>query len=370
MDDQVRRVSLPDGEIVTVHDSPVPWWVHQDGTGYVHPKMCAPDPNQPRRHISQERLAELYESILSTGVREPITITPRHLAPWVEVTPEFEDAYFVIVSGHRRWGGASRANFSAMPVRIRIYASAATYYLDASLLNSNREDLSALEEAFETVSLRARGLSLEAIAKHFGKSVQSLYNRMHLTKLAPDIQDLLNPSIQERKRLAVTIATELGAIKVPAVEDLDAILEKLGPDAHPEDGFDILFEELDEDSRRFELQRMFLRVIEHGHMNAFRAINLIKAHTQDLVAHTAGEKKAQRFQPARRRKIVTRYLSEVTQSSLYDWRPADFHEAFDSATDEELDIVIASFTQAEENLAALRNRIERIKSSRVLNDAA
>ncbi|MES2225276.1 MAG: ParB N-terminal domain-containing protein [Patescibacteria group bacterium] len=367
----LREATLPDGRVVHISNVPCEWWSQQDGAGFAHPSVCAPDPDQPRRHIDEADLAELQESVGASGVRESITVTPRHLAPWVKLAPEFDGAFFAIVSGHRRWTSASRAEIEAIPIHVRIYATEADHRLDASLLNSGHKDLSPLEQGYEVVGLREQGLTMEVIAKHRGKSVPHLYSRMSLTRLAPDIQELLKPEINEKKRLAITIAAELGAVKIPTVGELDELLDQLGPFAHPADGVDVLFEALDDDGRRFELQRMLLRVIQHNHWGALRAINLIKDRAQQLSARVgSANDKTERFQPARRRKLVDTFLSEISASPLHDWRPADFHQAYDTATDAELEELLERFVLASQDLEGLKAWIQKILDSRERAEAA
>lgn len=368
-DSALDKAVLPDGSTVEVSAVPLPWWTTQHGSGFVSPTLCAPDPHQPRKHISEESAIEMCESVTASGVREPITVTPRHLAPWVTIDPQHEHAYFVIVSGHRRWTGATRAELEAIPVRVRIYASAQEHRLEASILNKDRENLTPLEEGFEIIDLREVGWTMKEICAHFGGvSEPHLYTRMNLTRLAPDIQAQLDPKLSEKRRLPVGMAGDLGSINVPTVEELDEILEALGPEAHPEDGFDVLFEELDEDGRRFELQRMFLRVIQKKHLKAARATNLIKDHALRLNAKKeAPGKKAQRFQPARRRKIVDSLLTEIIGSVLSDWRPTDFHDAYDTASSEELSDVLKRFCDARASLDGIETRIRKIAESQGVN---
>ena len=95
-------VTLPDESVVEVSERSLKWWTEPNGSGFVSTKMLAPDPKQPRRYINPERLAELYGSIKSRGVREIITVTPLKHAPWTTVDSEHASAFFLIVSGHRR----------------------------------------------------------------------------------------------------------------------------------------------------------------------------------------------------------------------------------------------------------------------------
>ena len=54
-----------------------------------------PNPDQPRRHFSDDKLNELAASIAKHGVIQPIVVRP------------FNDGY-QIVAGERRWRAAQR----------------------------------------------------------------------------------------------------------------------------------------------------------------------------------------------------------------------------------------------------------------------
>lgn len=362
----LKQVTLPDGNVVEISNDPLPWWRIQFASGFVSPHCIAPDPNQPRRHIDPTELEELYESIKVSGVRQSLVITPLELAPWIEVAPEHRHAFFGAVSGHRRREGAIRADQEAVPVEIRIYPSSKEYKMDASILNSNHADLTPLEEGYELVQLRAEGWTVEELCQHFGMAAPQYYLRVNLTRLHPDIQELLNPELQEKKRLPTTTAGALGNVKVPTVAELDQVLEVLGSDANPENGvMNVYFEALTDDERRFEYQWMLLRVILKRGLKSVRAMNFIKEHALKLSAVSKhGGRKTARYRPEKKREIVVNLAKTVQQSVLVDWTPAEFRATFETATAEEMETYIKGLQNAGQSLADFIRILEQIQNKK------
>lgn len=354
-----RRVSLPGGERVEISNIECPWWSTPHSDGFVSPGQCTPDPDQPRRHMTATGLASLRKSVKRSGVREPLTVTPRHLAPWVKLPAESANAYFVIVSGQRRWISAVRAELRAIPIRVRIYESAKDHYLDASLLNSNREDLAPLEWGADILRLQDVGWSMPELSGHYGKSLPYLHMRVHLTRLAPDIQKRLDPKLQDKKRLHIVVGGALGLLSSPTAEELEEVLAAFGDDARPEDGSEVLFSELDEDGRRFELQRMYLRVILKRHLSASQARSFVRKNTRLLrIGQSLRSKRSSKLSPARRRTILNAYLDRVGESAVNDWRPAHFREMLDGMPDDEVELLLERFRLARQNFDGLEALVQ------------
>lgn len=111
-------VTLPEGEIVTVSNTPEEWWTEHGASGYLDPRLLFPDPQQPRKIIGGGDWKEFAAAIAAAGVREVIHITPLSHAPWVT---EQTDCPFLIVSGHRRHLAALEAGLGAVLVIVKIY---------------------------------------------------------------------------------------------------------------------------------------------------------------------------------------------------------------------------------------------------------
>ena len=141
-----------------------------------------PNPEQPRRHFSDDKLDELAASIGRHGVIQPIVVRP-HLNG------------YQIVAGERRWRAAQRAQIHDIPAIIRHFDDAQTLEI-ALLENIQRQDLNAIEEAEAYKKLTELfGHSAAALADLVHKSRSHVANMMRLLDLPPAIRDLV---IEER----------------------------------------------------------------------------------------------------------------------------------------------------------------------------
>jgi ParB-like chromosome segregation protein Spo0J len=225
---KLREVRLPGGDVVHVSDSPEGWWNKANASGFVDPHQIAPDPRNPRRVMNPARRVELEESIAANGVRQALVLTPKHMAPWAQVAKEHTDCYFLDVSGHRRREASINKSVGAVPVMIRIYPDEKAHRMDVSLLNKGQDDLSALEEGHEILMLQELGWKVNELCASFGYQAPQLYDRIHLTRLAPDIQQLLDPDLPRKKRLGVTLGGKLGGIPAPTADELEEACENYG----------------------------------------------------------------------------------------------------------------------------------------------
>jgi ParB family chromosome partitioning protein len=103
-----------------------------------------PDPDQPRRSMSTESLAELAASLREQGVIQPIE---------VDYDPE-QDVY-VMVHGERRWKAAKMAGLETIPAIIKpSRLDRATRLIRQLIENIQREDLNDVDRARALVGLR------------------------------------------------------------------------------------------------------------------------------------------------------------------------------------------------------------------------
>lgn len=159
-------------------------------------QQIAPLPGQPRKHIDQDALAELAESIKAHGVIQPIVIIPRKAADEMDV------ARYSIVCGERRFQACKLAGMDAIPALIRDYEDDEVALL-ALLENLQREDLSPLEEAEYLVQLKQKyGFTEEQLGERLGKSRDYVHMRLRLLNLAPDIvqtwREATSPEVFEK----------------------------------------------------------------------------------------------------------------------------------------------------------------------------
>jgi ParB family chromosome partitioning protein len=141
-----------------------------------------PNPNQPRRHFSDEKLDELAASIARHGIIQPIVVRP------------YQGGY-QIVAGERRWRAAQRAQLHDLPAIIRNFDDTETVEI-ALLENIQRQDLNPMEEAEAYKKLTELfGHSAAELAELVHKSRSHVANMMRLLDLPQTLRDLV---IEER----------------------------------------------------------------------------------------------------------------------------------------------------------------------------
>ena len=171
---------------------------------------------QPRRHVREEPLAELAESIREQGVLQPLIVR-------VAASQESSGAkLYEIVTGERRWRAARLAGLSTVPVIVRELDDQ-TALAVALIENLQREDLNPIDQARSMSRLVAEfGLTHDGIAKALGRSRTSVTNFLRLLDLADEVKSAmvdgtidmgharaLLPLDQERQ---VTMARRIGRL--------------------------------------------------------------------------------------------------------------------------------------------------------------
>lgn len=137
-----------------------------------------PNPDQPRRYFSDEKLDELAASIGRHGIIQPIVVRPMGGA-------------YQIVAGERRWRAAQRAQIHELPAIIRNFDDAETMEI-ALLENIQRQDLNPIEEAEAYRKLTELfGHSATALADLVHKSRSHVANMMRLLELPDAIRELV-----------------------------------------------------------------------------------------------------------------------------------------------------------------------------------
>ncbi|GAA3741469.1 ParB/RepB/Spo0J family partition protein [Sphingorhabdus rigui] len=137
-----------------------------------------PNPDQPRRHFSDDKLNELAASIAKHGVIQPIVVRP------------FNDGY-QIVAGERRWRAAQRVQLHDLPAIVRNFDDSETLEI-ALLENIQRQDLNPIEEAEAYKKLTDLfGHSAAELAELVHKSRSHVANMMRLLDLPMPLRDLV-----------------------------------------------------------------------------------------------------------------------------------------------------------------------------------
>ncbi len=169
------------GEAIRGDSTPTPTAITNvvsQGVATIAVANIRPNPDQPRRHFSDEKLDELAASISRHGIIQPIVVRPH-------------EGGYQIVAGERRWRAAQRAQIHEIPAIIRDFDDAETLEI-ALLENIQRQDLDPIEEAEAYKKLTELfGHSAAALAELVHKSRSHVANMMRLLDLPPAIRDLV-----------------------------------------------------------------------------------------------------------------------------------------------------------------------------------
>jgi ParB family chromosome partitioning protein len=161
-----------------------------------------PNPNQPRKDLSEESLKELANSIREHGILQPLIV-----AKIEKPTERGQQVEYELVAGERRWRAAQMAGLPHVPVIIR--DSAAGEKLELALVeNIQRENLNPVEAALAFKQLQEEfGLRHKDIAQKVGKSRTTITNTMRLLTLPPKVQEaMITGKISEGHGRALLLA--------------------------------------------------------------------------------------------------------------------------------------------------------------------
>lgn len=153
--------------------------VHAGGVIDIAINKIVPNPNQPRKHFSEQEIDELSASIKEFGVLQPIMV---HLAP---------GGGYMIIAGERRWQAAKKAGIHHIPAIVK--AVDETDVLAVSIIeNIQRQDLSPIEEAKAYSQLmRQHKYTQEQLSKRLCKSRSHIANLLRLLNLPWEVQDMI-----------------------------------------------------------------------------------------------------------------------------------------------------------------------------------
>lgn len=141
---------------------------------------------QPRRHVREEGLAELAESIREQGVLQPLIVRVLSAAPESSGAEIYE-----IVAGERRWRAARLAGLATVPVIVRELSDQSALAV-ALIENLQREDLNPIDQARSMLRLVEEfDMTHDEIAKALGRSRASVTNFLRLLDLAEDVKDAM-----------------------------------------------------------------------------------------------------------------------------------------------------------------------------------
>lgn len=168
-----------------------------------------PNPDQPRKKFSEEKLKELADSIRNNGVLQPIIVR------------KVDNGKYEIIAGERRWRAAQFAEMDTLPVIIRDDIDENELLKLALIENIQRDDLNPIEEAQAYQKLiHSYGLTQEEVAKMVSKKRSTITNSLRLLNLSINGQNaLLNNEI--------TMGHAKALLALDTAEDQDRFLREI-----------------------------------------------------------------------------------------------------------------------------------------------
>ena len=141
---------------------------------------------QPRTQYDSARLADLANSIASSGIIQPIVV--RRLA----AEPGAARPRYQIIAGERRWRAAQQAGLTRVPVTVKdVDETQRQTQLEMALIeNIQRENLNPVEEALAYQRLADEfHLTQEDIGVRVGKDRATVANILRLLRLPAEVRD-------------------------------------------------------------------------------------------------------------------------------------------------------------------------------------
>lgn len=178
-----------------------------EGIQFISIDQIVPNPDQPRKTISDEDINELAESIKEKGILQPILVVPKN-------------GSFLIVAGERRFLAAKRANLSKIPAIVKQFND--DEILEIALIeNIQRKDLNPIDEAFAIAQIIEKySYTHEELAKRLGKSRTYVTNVTRLLKLPT----IVKTKIIENK---LSRGHALPLLQIENEEDIITIADKI-----------------------------------------------------------------------------------------------------------------------------------------------
>ena len=146
-----------------------------DAQQIVDINLISPNPYQPRKEFSDEKLNELAESIRIHGVIQPLLVR------------EYQGKY-QLIAGERRLRASKIVGLTEVPIVIRDMSD--QVMMEVALVeNLQREDLNPIEEAEAYRRLMEEfKITQDEIAKRVGRSRPAIANTLRLLNLPSEIQ--------------------------------------------------------------------------------------------------------------------------------------------------------------------------------------
>lgn len=140
-----------------------------------------PNPNNPRRQVGD--VADLEASIRSQGIKQPLLVTP------TGETDIDGHAQYRVVIGHRRLAAAKQAGLESVPAIIE--RMDARREREVMLVeNSQRSDLTPIEEADGYQGLLDLGVGVKEMAEKTGRSDRFVRRRLRIARIPQETRDM------------------------------------------------------------------------------------------------------------------------------------------------------------------------------------
>ena len=148
---------------------------NEDSYQLIHRKELKLSATNPRRHIDENELNELAESIKQHGILQPLLIRKNCKG-------------YEIVAGERRYRAALKANLEKLPVIIKSLTDQEVVEIQL-IENLQRKDVHPLDEAYGFKNLlEISKFDTKTIAEKIGKNEAYVYSRLKLLDLEETVQ--------------------------------------------------------------------------------------------------------------------------------------------------------------------------------------
>jgi ParB/RepB/Spo0J family partition protein len=194
-----------------------------------------PSPTNPRKSFDPAELAELSQSIATSGVQVRLLVrlgnpdvyrAMRPGEPFVELGSPAPDVY-EIVAGERRFRAANLAGLTKVPCEIRLMTDREVLEVQV-IENLHRADVHPLEEAraYQVIGSNGEGLTVEEVAKRVGKATAYVAQRLKLLQLELPAQLLF-------KGRHIALDHALIVARLTPADQTNAVREMLGANHQP-----------------------------------------------------------------------------------------------------------------------------------------
>lgn len=161
-----------------------------------------PNPQQPRKKFSVEKIKELADSIKESGLIQPVVVYK-------------EDEKYYLLVGERRWRASQYLKWKKIPAIVQD-SSGDDAVIKALVENIQREDLNAIEiaEGIESMMKQAT-MSQDQASDRLGMNRSTLTNYLRLLKLPEAVkQSIISGNISQGHARAILALEEKNDILI------------------------------------------------------------------------------------------------------------------------------------------------------------